>query len=104
MYAPGSPSSALQMMYFGVRHGLAQELPLEAGEEAGAAAAAQLGGLDLLDHQFGIGVDQHLVERLVAADGDVLLDVVGLMRPQLRSTIFFCGLKNGTSCQEGMLG
>ena len=44
-----------------VGRGLAQELPLEAGEEAGAAAAAQFGGLDLLDHQLGIGVDQHLI-------------------------------------------
>ena len=64
------------MMYFCVGRGLAQELPLEAGEEAGAAAAAQLGGLDLLDHHLRVGVDQHLVERLVAADGDVLLDIV----------------------------
>ena len=28
----------------------------------------------------------------------------GLIRPQLRSTIFFCGLKNGMSCQEGIFG
>ena len=61
-----------------VGHGLAQELPLVAGEEAGAAAAAQLGGLDLLDHHLRVGVDQHLVQRLVAADGDVLLDIVGV--------------------------
>ena len=44
-----------------VGDGLAQELPLQAGEESGAAAAAQLGGLDLLDHHFRVGVDQHLV-------------------------------------------
>ena len=41
--------------------GLAQELPLEPGEKTRAAAAAQLGGLDLLDHQFRVGVDQHLI-------------------------------------------
>ena len=57
--------------------GLSQEVPLEAREIARAAAAAQLGSLDLLDHQLRIGVDQHLVERLVAADGDVFFQVVG---------------------------
>ena len=46
---------------FAVGDGLAQELPFEAGEEARAAAAAQLGGLDLLDHHFRVGVDQHLI-------------------------------------------
>ena len=28
--------------------------------------------------ESGLRVDQHLVERLVAADGDVLLDVAGV--------------------------
>ena len=46
---------------FLVGRGLAQKLPLEAGEEARAAAPAQLGGLDLLDHQLRVGVDQHLI-------------------------------------------
>ena len=64
------------MTYFWSDLGLAEELPLEAGEVAGAAAPAQLGGLDLLDDQLRVGVDQDLVERLVAADGDVLFDVV----------------------------
>ena len=56
----------------------AQELPLVAGEVARAAAAAQLGRLELLDDAGGVGVDQDLVEGLVAADRDVLLDVVGV--------------------------
>ena len=41
--------------------GFAQELPLEAGEESGAAAAAQLGGFDLLDDHLRHGVDQNLI-------------------------------------------
>ena len=65
----------------GVALGLAQELPLAAGGEAGAAAPAQLGGLDLLDHRFRIAVDEYLVQRLVTAHGDVLLDVVRADQP-----------------------
>lgn len=63
---------------FAVGGGPAEELPFEAGEEAGAAAAAQLGGLDLLDDKLRIGVDQDLVEGLVTADGNVLFDIVGV--------------------------
>ena len=40
---------------------LAQELPLKAGEKSRAAAAAQLGSLDLLDDHFRLGVDQDLI-------------------------------------------
>jgi hypothetical protein len=75
MYAPGSPSSALQMMYFVVRLGLGQKIPLVAGQEARAAAPAQPGRLDLLDHRSPAPVDQHFIERLVPADRDVLLNV-----------------------------
>ena len=59
-----------------IPRGLAQELPLQAGREAGAAAAAQPRNLELLVHQFRGAVDQHLVERLVAADRDIFFDVV----------------------------
>ena len=58
--------------------GLGQKIPLVAGEEAGAAAATQPGGLDLLDHGVFAAVDEHLVEGLVAADGDVFLNVGGV--------------------------
>ena len=61
--------------------GLAQELPLHAGGVAGAAAPAQAGFLDLLVGRLGRAVDQHLVQGLVAADGDVFLDVVGIDQP-----------------------
>ena len=76
MYAPGSPSSALQMMYFWSALAFRQELPFIAGQESGAAAAAQLRGLDLLDHVLRPAVDQHLVERLVSAHADVFFNVV----------------------------
>ena len=62
----------------GVSLGLGQEIPLVAGEEACAAASAQPGGLDLLDHGSLRAVDEHLVEGLVSADGDVFLDVGGI--------------------------
>ena len=58
--------------------GLGQEIPLIAGEEARAAAPAQPGGLDLLDDSICAAVDQHLVERLVAAHRNVLLNVRGI--------------------------
>ena len=31
-------------------------------------------------------------------------DYIAQIRPQLRSTIFFCGLKKGIVCHEGILG
>src|SRR5271167_5113955 len=56
----------------------AEELPLVAGQESRAAAAAQLGGFHLLDDLLGLFVDQGLVQRLIAADRDVLLDIFGI--------------------------
>ncbi len=61
-----------------VGDGLAQELPLAAGKEPGAAAPAQLRGLDLLDDDLRLFVDQGFVQRLISADSDVFLDVVGI--------------------------
>ena len=43
---------------------------------SGAAAPTQLGSLDLLDDVLGPAIDQDLVERLIAADRDVFLNVV----------------------------
>ncbi len=63
---------------FDVGLGLGEEVPLVAGEEACAAAATQTGSLDLLDDGVFAAVDEHLVESLVAADGDVLLNVGGI--------------------------
>ena len=59
-----------------VARGLAQEFPFETRQESGAAAAAQPRRLDLLDHHFRVGVDEHFVQRLIPADADVLFDVV----------------------------
>ena len=61
-----------------IRLGFGQELPLVAGQVSRAAASAQLGGLDLLDDELRPAVDQHLVQRLVPADRDVFLDVIGI--------------------------
>ncbi len=53
-----------------------QKLPLIAGQVARASAAPQLGGFDLFDDRFWMPIDKHLVQRLVSADSDVLLNVV----------------------------
>ena len=50
---PGSLSSALQQMYFGFGVSFEHELPLHAGREAGAAAAAQARRLHQLDDVTG---------------------------------------------------
>ena len=73
MKVPGSDSSALQTMYFGFVVALGDEAPLDAAGEAGAAAAAQPGGLDLLDDRLG-GHREALGEPLVAAAVAVALD------------------------------
>ena len=50
---PLSPSSALTHTYFCGGVGLRDRAPLDAGGEAGAAAAAQPGGEDLVDAAGG---------------------------------------------------
>ena len=60
---------------FDVGLGFGEEVPLVAGEEARAAAAAETCCLDLLDDSIFAAVDEDLVESLVAANGDVLLNV-----------------------------
>ena len=78
---------------------------MSAGEETRAAAAAQLGGLDLLDHQLRVGVDQHLVKRLVAAHGDVLFDIVGADEAAVAQHDLFLRLEERQRrCQERDLG
>ena len=61
-----------------VPDGLSEIFEFQAGREARAAAAAQPGQLELFVHCLRRAVAQHLVQRLVAADRDVLLDVVGV--------------------------
>ena len=54
---------------------LLREAPLHPRGEAGAAAAAQAAGEDLVDDLLGRRRGEHLGERLVALAGDVLLDL-----------------------------
>ncbi len=71
---PLSPSSALQTMYFLLVDGLADGGPLDAGREAGAAAAAQAGvGDDLADVLVGHG--DGVLQPDEAAVGAVVRDV-----------------------------
>ncbi len=58
-----------------VRFGLAGELPLEPGGEAGAAAATKAAAEHLTHHLLGGHIGQHLGQRLVALSGDVFLDL-----------------------------
>ena len=62
---------------FDVGLGFGEEVPLVTGEEARATAATKAGCFDLLDYGVFAAVDQDLVEGLIAADGDVFLDVGG---------------------------
>ena len=82
----------------------AQELPLVAGEVARPAAAAELGRLDLLDDGGGVGVDQDLVEGLVAADRDVLLDVVGVEEAAVAEDDLHLALEERHLVPVGQLG
>ena len=57
---------------------LAAEAPFHAGQEAGAAAAAQPGFQDDLDDLLGGVFLQHFLDGLVAAAGDVFVDGIGI--------------------------
>jgi hypothetical protein len=57
---------------------LAGELPLEPRRETGAAAAAQPGGLHLVDHRGGRHLRQHLGERGIAVPRDRVADALGV--------------------------
>ncbi len=53
-------------------------LPLDPGREAAAAATAQFGGLDLVQHLLGRHLEERLGQGGVAAMDDVGIDVVGI--------------------------
>src|ERR1035438_5382861 len=55
----------------------------------------QPGRLHLLDHARAAAVDQHLVERLVAAHSDVLLDVGGIDQPAIAQDDLLLPLEKG---------
>ena len=57
---------------------LLSELPLHAGREARAAAAAQARLEHLLDDLLGRHLEEHLLDRLVAVARDVVLDLLGV--------------------------
>ena len=73
-----------------LRLGSAGELPLLAGGETGAAAAAQAGVQHFLDNLFGGHLGQRLGQGPVAVKGDVFVDVLGT--PQFRSATRSCCL------------
>ena len=54
------------------------ELPLHAGREARAAAAAQARLEHLVDDLLGRHLEEHLLDRLVAVARDVVLDLLGV--------------------------
>ncbi len=78
MNAPGSPSSALQTTYFFSPDRLRNRAPLQARGIAGAAATAQAATGDFGDHLRRSHLAQHLHERGVAADRDVVLNALGI--------------------------
>ena len=57
---------------------LLRELPLHAGGETSATAAAETGLEYLLDDLLGRHVEKHLLDGLVAVTGDVVLDLLGI--------------------------
>ena len=58
------------------RFGVMRKPPLLPGGEARTAATAQPGGHDLLDHLVGRHAREHLVEGLIAARFEVVVDVL----------------------------
>ena len=105
MNAPGSPSSALQIRYFWSAGCLRANLPLRAGREAAAAAAAQAAPLDDVADLGG----RLLAQRLRAEPRSrrarcTRRCCAGSMRPQLASTQRVCGAKNGCSSRNGTSG
>ena len=84
--------------------GLAQKLPLDAGRVTGAAATAQLGCLDLLDHAGGFWSIRTLYRAWYPPMATYSSMSSGLISPQLRRTILTCPLKNGISSQFGTSG
>ena len=89
---------------FGVAFGFGQEVPLVAGEEARSAASAQARGFDLLDHGVAAPVDQHLIQRLVAADCDVLLNVGRADQAAVAQNNFLLALEERQRVPDGNLG
>ncbi len=74
MYAPGSPSSALQITYLIAPGALRHYLPLPAGGEPSAASSSEAGFTHFSNHLFRCHAFQHLGEGRVAADGDEIFD------------------------------
>ena len=54
------------------------KLPFDAGGESRAAASAQTGGLDLINDILGAHGLENFMKRLIAADANVLVDVLGI--------------------------
>ena len=61
--------------------GIAGAFPLGPRGEAAAAPAAQVGLLDFLEHLFGAHPGEGLGEGGVAADGEIVVDALGIDAP-----------------------
>src|SRR5579864_8415978 len=83
---------------------LGEELPLVAGKISGAATAAQLRGLDLLDHGSRVGVDQNFIELLISTDCDVFLNVVRVDDAAVPQNDLLLTFEEGNVVPRGHLG
>ena len=75
---PRIPFVSVADQILDIATGPGSELPLEAGEEPGAAAPSQARLLDLVDDILRGHLDQHLGQRLIAPPSDVLIDALGI--------------------------
>ena len=73
--------------------GLGQEIPFVAGQESGAAAAAKLRRLELLDDAFRTAVDKDLVKSLISAHADVFFNVLRIDKSAVPQNDLLLALK-----------
>ena len=71
----------------------AHDLPLLISREARAPAAAQLGFLELFDHDFGLHRIQGLYQARVAAGAEILLDALGVYQARIAQHQLFLALE-----------
>src|SRR5208283_2726685 len=83
--------------------GLGHEFPLIPREISSAAASTQLGSLDLLEDVLRAASDQDFVQGLIASDGDVFFDVVGIDESAIPQNDFLLPLEEGHLVPEGKL-
>ena len=104
MYAPGSPSSALQMMNFFSATALRRKSHFWPVENPAPAAPAQLGRFDLLDHHIRPVIDEHVEQRLITADRHVLFHVIGIDQPAIAQHDLLLALEERNIAPGGDVG